>query len=212
MIVVASVIAARLPFIGKILRASNTMVHESGHAFMALFTSGKVVSVELFQDTSGAATTFNSNWFSRVLTSLSGYIFSSLSAFILFYLLKQNHPDIILYILLSLGIINLIFWVRNMYGVLWIVGFSGLTSYILFNHLEKLIYIEAVIFASVILAESVYTAVLVFILSLKSPENSGDAKNLKESTYVPAFFWGLFFMSQALYFAYQVIELFWENN
>ena len=62
----AGILITRLPFVGKFFRITNTLIHESGHAIMALLTSGNVVSIDLMSDTSGTATTKSKYLFFKI--------------------------------------------------------------------------------------------------------------------------------------------------
>jgi hypothetical protein len=208
LLVSASFILVKLPVIGRFIRVTNTMIHESGHAFMALLTSGSVLSIDLFRDTGGTATTQSKNRVSKALVSLAGYVFSSVSAYAVFYLMKFGYYREIIYGLLGIALLNLLLWVRNPYGVVWLIIFTGLTGSFLYFRLEQVIVITAVFLSGTLLIESVTSAAAVFYLSLTSPAKSGDAKNLKDITFIPALFWGALFFGQALYLAYLAVGLY----
>jgi len=205
-------IVTRIPFIGNIIKGLNTLIHESGHAIVALITSGDVVSIDLRSDTSGTAVTKSSGRFGKIFTSLAGYIFSSVSAWLLFYLIQTENYSIIIYFLLSLALVNLMFWIRNLYGFIWIVGFSAALCWILYTGNQKAIFFTCLISASIVLLESVLSAITVFYLSFTQSAKSGDAKNLSDSTFIPAFIWGTFFLIQAAYFAYLSIKVYLPNE
>lgn len=202
-----TVLVLRIPFIGKILRVANTMVHESGHAFMALFTSGSVVSIDLFHDTSGTAVTKSSTWISKFLVALSGYFASSVIAYLLFALLKEGRHVMVAYLLMGLALLNIIFWVRNAYGLLWLLGFVGINAWLIYAHNAIGLQASAIVFSTAILAESLISALIILYLSFMASEKSGDAKNLKDFTGIPAAFWGLLFCVQACYFFYLTAKL-----
>ena len=75
-----SIVLSRLPIIGKYFIGINTLIHETGHALMALFLSGKVHRIDLSSDTSGSALTSTDNKFKSFLVSIIGYPFSSIIA------------------------------------------------------------------------------------------------------------------------------------
>ncbi|HPT04353.1 MAG TPA: M50 family metallopeptidase, partial [Bacteroidales bacterium] len=75
-----SLLLTRTPVIGKYFRVVNTMIHESGHALMTLFTSGSILKVELFSSTEGDTVTKSSSRFCQMLIALAGYPFSSAAA------------------------------------------------------------------------------------------------------------------------------------
>jgi hypothetical protein len=184
------------------------MIHESGHALAALLTSGEVIRLDLQHDTSGSALTRSSSWVSRFLTSLAGYPVSSVSAWLLCYLVHLEKFDFILFALFTVALINLLLWVRNGFGIAWLVMFMLLTGAVFFYTPPFYHKALAIFCAGVVLFDSVASAFIIFVLSIKSAKQSGDAKNLADATHIPAFFWGLLFLTQALWFAYWVADMF----
>jgi hypothetical protein len=207
-IVGLSFVISRIPVVGRFFRVINTLVHESGHAMMAMVTNGQVVSVDLNADTSGLAKTKTKGKFQSMLTSLAGYPCASLTGFLLFYFIYKNDYGWVLYILLTFSLINLLFWVRNAFGVFWILLFSALVLFVYLKSAPVYVFAISVFCASVLVLESVYSSAIVFYFAFADSKNAGDAKNLKDITSVPAFFWGLIFFAQSLYFAYLSIKLF----
>ena len=55
--IILALLLPRVPVVGKWFNVINTIVHETGHALMALLMEGKVHKIEIFQDSSGATTT-----------------------------------------------------------------------------------------------------------------------------------------------------------
>lgn len=204
----AALILSRIPVIGKFFRSTNTLIHESGHALVTLLTSGNVLSIDLNSDTSGAATTQSKYWLFKILIALAGYVFSSAVAFLLFYLISKSKFIWVFYIFCLFALINLLFWVRNAYGIFWLLIFSGILGVVYYYQIPNYMYATAVFFSAVVLFESVFSAATVCWISLNEPSNSGDASNLKDFTYIPAPLWGMFFLAQALYFAYLTVQLF----
>lgn len=197
---VIALIVIRLPVIGKYFRLLNTLIHELGHAWMSLLTSGKVYKVQIFSDTSGVAVTGTNGWLSSVLTSLAGYVFSSVMALFYVYLIYLGKYTWIVYSLIALVIICMVLWVRNWFGFMWCTVFLGITMLIYMYGSNTLLVGYLMLVVAIHLVESVYSSVVVFWLSVKNPSNSGDAYNLYQRTYIPSFIWGLFFMIQSFYF------------
>jgi hypothetical protein len=207
-LIALSLLLPRIPVIGIFFRIVNTMLHESGHALAALLTSGEVLRLDLQHDTSGSALTRSSSWVSRFLTALAGYPVSSVSAWLLFYLVKLERFDWLLFALFSVALINLLLWVRNWFGIVWLIVFMLLTGAVFFYAPPFYHKALAIFCAGVVLFDSVASAFIIFVLSIKSPKQAGDAKNLADATHIPAFFWGLLFLAQALWFAYLVADMF----
>ena len=200
---VLALILTRLPIVGKYFAILNTMIHESGHSLMALITGGEVRRISLFPNTSGFAVTGHSSWFGQVLTSMAGYVFASFFAFLFFWLISRGHYNWMVYILMGFLLVNLVFWVRNIYGLFWIVTFGAGFIWLLRSGHEHVVQYVLLFFASLILVESVMSAFEIMWISFVSPGQAGDAANLARATkFIPAPLWGIAFFLQSLYFAF----------
>lgn len=186
------------------------MLHESGHAIIALITNGEVERIDLFADTSGQALTKSKNSFLNFLVVIAGYPLASIATWALFILLSKHQYNFIIYFTIILMLLNLILWVRNSYGILWLLlCITGLSLLIYFKNLILMEYVILIICAAA-LSESVYSAWVVFYLSIKMPKSSGDAYLLSKMTYIPSFFWGILFFAQAIFFAWLSIIEYWK--
>ncbi|MEI7595322.1 MAG: M50 family metallopeptidase [Bacteroidota bacterium] len=207
-IVALSLILSRVPIIGKFIKCVNTLIHESGHAFTALITSGSVLEVELLSDTSGSATIVSKSWIAKVLVSISGYVFSSAVSFGMLYLLKHNYFNHILYFLIGLAVFNLIFWVRNLYGIIWILIFGALCGGVLYLKNENLTLVWLIVVCTIVFSDALFSTIELLFISIMQPKKSSDAVNLAKSTWLPAFIWALLFVGQAVGFAYLSVKMF----
>ncbi len=200
----------RIPYIGKYLRVVNTLVHESGHAIAALVTSGEVYNVELFSDTSGSAVTKTKGKFSQFLVSIIGYPFGSALAFLLFYIISIGEYRIVLYILACFSVMNLMFYVRNMYGVFWLITFTAILFLVNFYAGEFLLYIVVVLLSGIMLFEALYSSIELVMIANKKSKSAGDAYSLERLTGMPTMIWALLFVAQSGYFIYLCIKLFFK--
>ena len=198
-----------LPKVGRIFKGFNTMVHESGHAFMSLLFSGEVVSVDILHTGEGVATTKSKSWFAKFFVSIAGYPFSSIVSFLLAYLIFTSHYNYVLYLTICFSVINLIFWVRNPYGLVWLIITNGFLFSIFYFHLNLTQYYTALFITAFIFTDAWISAWHILYLSIKEPKKAGDAKNLQSFALLPAFFWGLFFWLQASYLALLAVNLFY---
>ncbi len=196
-----------IPLVGKFLNVLNTLFHESGHAIMALLTGGGVMNIKLSADTSGAAQTKSKYWLGKVLTSLAGYPSAALTAWLFFWMIHQQMVNYIFYIIISLLLINLILWVRNTFGIIWLLVMGLLTAAVYMYADNQIQRYFGVFCASILLFQSIYSAFTLLIISVKQPNKAGDAKNLSTFTYMPALIWALLFFSFALFVAYRVLFL-----
>lgn len=207
--VILSILLTKLPVIGKYFSIVNTLIHETGHALMAIATGGKVGKIELFSNTEGTAWTSNPHWLGRVLTSLAGYVFSSFIAFLFLYFLSIEKYDYILYILIAILLLGLLFWVRNLYGFFWMITFCAGFGYLLWNGNATVIQYVLLFITAIILVQSVISAFEILYLSFKNSHDAGDSTNLAGFTYIiPAQIWGIFFFLQSIFFAWKGISVF----
>ena len=199
---------ARIPYFGKSLRVVNTLFHEAGHAFMALAFSGKVLRMELFPDLSGTTKTATGSSLARFAVAVSGYPFASASAWILLFLIYHNQETVVLWILGILAMLALLFFVRNTFGVIWLLLFLALHSFTIIYAETTIKYAIALIFTMLLTSESVYSAFVILILSFRSPKAAGDANNLRELTGVPELIWGALFVAFALFILWNSLNSF----
>lgn len=205
-ILLVAFVLMRIPFLGKYLIVVNTMIHESGHALMALLTNGQVLSISLFMNTEGLTWTASTSRFGQISTSLAGYVFSSVAAYLFFLLLKRGRQQWVCYILLGFIAANLVLWVRNVFGMIWLVTFGALLVYLLRSHREKVVRYAMLFVCGIVLVDSIWSAFQVLELAVMSPSFAGDASNLARYAILPAFIWAVFFLAQSLFFAWLAVR------
>lgn len=207
LILVLTLIVTRIPFIGKYFRVVDTIIHETAHALMAVATSGKVMSINLFADTSGNTVTKSSNKLGMVLVSLAGYPVSSLTALLLMYLITTGNHLFIIFILVSVAMVGMILFIRNGYGLLWAGTFSVLNFLVIYFDNKLLIQSLSIFYTLIILTDSVIAPLYLMVLSVTQSAKAGDATNLKKATHIPAVIWALLFSAIALYCCYWAVKI-----
>ncbi len=205
LLLLVSIFLTQIPYLGKFFRVVNTMIHEFGHAFMALLLNGKVVSINLFSDTSGNTFTKVNGKISAMLVSLSGYPFSSIVAFIIFYLINNNFIILSIIIFMGFGLISLILFVRNGYGIAWLLFFLICSGIILQQNVPKVLYFWSVFNGSLLIIDSVISSLILLKISIQNPSGAGDASNLKKITHLPSWFWAFLFITFNIYLLYLTI-------
>ncbi|MFC0470483.1 M50 family metallopeptidase [Halalkalibacter kiskunsagensis] len=204
--IVGAIIFSFIPYIRSITGTIHTLIHESGHAFAALVTSGKVYSISLFANREGVAHTGSRSWLSSMIISYSGYTFASIVSFLSFYLITNEKIIILFYAFVSLALINLLLWVRNIFGVIWISLYLGGCALLIYYQLWFIKEVVVYLLSSVILVQSVFASFAILVLSMKNTPKAGDALLLQKLTYIPSFFWGLLFFSQSLFSTYCIFR------
>ncbi|MEH7545428.1 MULTISPECIES: M50 family metallopeptidase [Bacillaceae] len=195
-------ILIHVPIIGNYVKIINTLIHETGHAIIALF-GGKVETISLFMNSEGATISDQSTWMGSFFTSLAGYTFASFMAFLSFLLLRRKKEILLIDLLLAFIFLNLIFWVRNPYGVFWLFSFACAFLFLLIKGSQGVRDHLLLLIAAILLVDSVQSTYEILFLSILQPQAAGDAANLAQLTGVlPAAFWGLFFFLQSLWFCF----------
>jgi len=206
------IIIARLPYIGKYFKVVNTLIHETGHSLMTLFTNGQVIKVELFSDTSGTTITKSKSKFGQFMIAFAGYPYASLMGYLFVFLIFNNYFSALLLTIGIIAVVNLIFYVRNAHGIFWILSFTALI-FLNFRYGSK---ISTVIFATVVCAitlfESLWSSIVITIMSFRKSKSAGDATNLKKITHVPAFIWAFFFLALSSFVVFKAVLLFLTFN
>jgi len=192
-------------------RNLDTMVHEFGHAVVTLILSGKVMSIELYADHSGVTHSLIANaWWARIPVSLAGYITASLFAWLLFSLYAKGKQKLGLQVITALALLSLVLFVRNGFGVMWLLGFIAITVAMLllaskWKWLGDFYYL---LLAFLCLEESVFGAGSLVLYAVQDSRQAGDASNLAQATGIPAIVWALVFTVFALWCAKQAVQAF----
>ena len=192
--------------IGMSLAIANTMVHESSHGLLAVLTGGRIKGISLSADTSGLAETTSNSRIARILVSYAGYTGSSLVAVGLFYLLFLAEYEWIIYFFVVLSAINWLFWVRNLFGFLWLTTFIGMMVFFLYKHFEVLLVHISILLSCMVLVQSIISAFVILKLSVTDRRNAGDATNLAKFTFIPTLVWGALFFVQSLLAASYIVK------
>jgi hypothetical protein len=199
---VLAFILIQIPIIGNYISIINTLIHESGHAFIALL-GGNVKTISLFMNSEGVTYSNQSTWIGSFFTCLAGYVFSSFMAFLSFWLIGKKKQTVLIDILLGFIAMNLLFWVRNPYGLFWLVSFGLVFLYLLIKGSQSFRNHLLLLISSVLLVDSVKSAYEIMYISFMQPKSAGDAFNLAQLTgIIPVQVWGTFFFAQALWFCY----------
>jgi hypothetical protein len=106
-------------------RLGITAVHEGGHAVAAVMAGHTVTAVHLRADTSGV--TYHrgkQGWTGRVVTASAGYTAPGLLAVAGAALVADHVTRVWLGVLAGLGVIMVVGWVRNLFGIAVVGGLA----------------------------------------------------------------------------------------
>lgn len=207
-LLVAVYLSCRAPYIGVAMRVVNTMLHEFSHALVAFLFSGKIQSVKLFSNTEGEITISGNNKIVQFLTALAGYPLSALSGMGILFLVMNDYQDVALWILTAFASVLLLLFVRNLYGVIWLIVFMGINLSALLFEIFPLMSLLGLIYAFIILTEAVHSVISLLVLSIRNPKMAGDATVLSKLAFLPAVFWALCFVGLNGFIVYFVVAKF----
>ncbi len=209
-LLVAAVLTRLIPF-SSLFRNLNTMIHEFGHAVVALVTKGRVAAIDLNANHSGATyVTTYSDW-SSILVSLAGYMSASLFAVLMFYGYYKRQQKQGLILMTAVALIMLILYVHDGFGVVWLIGFIALNAlmYFVWEPARNFYYL---LLCFLTLEESILSPLYLAWASVVSPGAAGDAALLARETFVPAIGWSILFVAFSLLCANWAIRLFAKTH
>ncbi|WP_028548995.1 M50 family metallopeptidase [Paenibacillus sp. UNC451MF] len=209
---IGSAFLTRLIPFSSFFRNLDTMIHEFGHAVVTLALSGKVMYIELYANHSGVTYSQIMNNWSSIPVSLAGYMTASLFAVFLFKMRAGGKQRLGLQVITVLAIISLILFVRNEFGVMWLVGFIALNIIMLALSPRWLTDFYYLLLAFLTLEESVVGPISLIVYALENPASAGDAANLSRVTPIPAIGWAVFFSLFGLWCAKKAIVAFLERR
>lgn len=183
----------RLGKFGTSFRIYNTLFHELGHAIFALLFSGSTKKIELFSDASGAAYVSSKSRVAEFVVSFMGYPFAAVVGWLMLTQTQRIDTFYLACGTLTVYAVSLVFYVRNQYGVIWLLINMAVVGAAIYFKQYQWAHIYFFVVGSFILMESIWTALVLLYLSAESPASAGDAKDLRDYTYIPAIVWALVF-------------------
>ncbi|GFZ94614.1 hypothetical protein GCM10008018_46220 [Paenibacillus marchantiophytorum] len=189
-------------------RNLDTMVHEFGHAVVTLALSGKVMYIELYADHSGVTYSSISKSWALIPVSLAGYMTASVFAWFLFSAYAKGKQRLGLQVMIALSGLSLALFVRNGFGIMFLIGFMALTIIVLALAPKWLRDFYYLLMAFLCLEESVFGPLSLVLYAWQNSRAAGDASNLANHTGIPAIAWALFFTLFALWCAKRAVQAF----
>lgn len=196
-----------IPF-NHFFRSLNTMIHEFAHAVVTLALSGHVMYIELYANHSGVTYSQITSQWSLIPISLAGYTFASLFAWYMFHARAKGKERLGLQMITIVAVLSLVLFVRNEYGIMWLIGFVLLNILMLAFMPRWLRDVYYLLLAFLMLEEAVFGSFSLILYALQNPAQAGDATNLSLATPVPALGWAIFFTVFSLWCATRSLRLF----
>lgn len=199
-------ILPRIPVAGKYFSIINTGIHELGHALMTLLLDGRVIRVELRNDTSGiTASSDIRGKLAAFLVAVSGYTAASAAALLAARLMDMHLGAALLTGLTMTFFVMLVFWTRNAYGIVWTVSFCALNCYLIYTENRFLDYF-ALFCSTLMLTESFFSAFEQLLITIRKPSTPCDATNLAKITGIPSVIWSFLFVALAALCCYLAVS------
>jgi hypothetical protein len=203
----SAILTRWIPF-SSFFRNLDTTVHETGHAIVTLLFSGAVMNIELYPDHSGVTHSLISRSWSTVPIALAGYMTASLFAWLLFKLYAQGKFKQALMAISFLMAMALILFVRNGFGMMWLIGFLALNFVFWFIGSRTLTKYYVLLLAFLTLEESVLGPISLVLYAVQNPSQAGDASVLANATPIPAVAWAAGFTLFSLWCAKRAVTAF----
>ncbi|MCZ8513934.1 M50 family metallopeptidase [Paenibacillus filicis] len=210
-LVVSAFLTHLIPF-SDFFRNLDTMIHEFGHAAVTLLLSGKVMYIELFSNHSGVTYSQVTRHWSLIPIALAGYMTASLFAVFLFRQRAKGRQRFGLQVMTVIAIVALAFFIRNEFGVMWVLGFIVLNTVMLTFMPRWLCDLYYLLVAFLTLEESVFGPFSLILYALQDPAQAGDATNLAKVTPIPSVGWAVFFTLFALWCAMRALRWFFSGR
>ncbi len=171
-----------------------TLVHEAGHAVVAVLTGRRLNAIRLHTDTSGLTlSTGKPRGPGMMATAAAGYLTPAALGLGSVALVRVDETDIALYGGLAVLALMLVF-IRNWFGLL-VVGISGaVVAALVWKADQRVQDFAALTFAWFLLIAAPRTVLDLWSHRRRSRTRTSDADILARLTHLPAALWNLLFL------------------
>lgn len=194
----------RIPYLSGYFSKCNHLIHEIVSSIFA----GKQKSLK----TSTPQNITKENRFKKTLVTYIGQTGTSLSAIGLFYLIAYQNYNYVLYCFIGLFIIGILFWLRNVPGIIWAISFLALLALPIYYHDEIVIMHVSIFLSACILVQSIFGGIQVCRNSVNERKSQEETGFFSRIYFLPTMLFGLILFGQSLYavyfIAYHVISLY----
>ena len=180
--------------IGFPLVLVSTVAHEMGHALTALLVGGNVAKVELNLDGSGVAFTSTTGRLDGALVSAGGLVGPAIAAALCFVFARSARvARWTLFLLGALLVLSLVFWVRNPFGVVYVLALAAALAAVGWRataHVAQLV----LVFVAVQLSLSVFSGsdyLFTESANVGGAQLPSDVSQMSEALVLPYWFWGV---------------------
>ena len=185
---------ALIPPIWRYTRHVVTLVHEAGHAIVALATGRRLNAITLHTDTSGlTVSSGRPTGPGMIATAVAGYVAPSALGLTSLALVQADHTLWALWV--AMGVLaGMLLFIRNWWGLL-VVGLSGAAVVALtYRATDDIQVFAATTVAWLLLAAGPRTTIELWGHRRRVRSRSTDADVLARLTHLPAALWNTFFI------------------
>ncbi len=192
MVLVTAALALLVVTVNPIWRLARnviTIVHEAGHALVALLAGRRLAGIRLHSDTSGVTVSRGKpEGPGMVCTALAGYVAPSLLG-AGFAALLQNERTSAVLVVCALLLLAVLVMIRNAYGVLSIVATGAVLFAVSWFATEEVQAAFAYLIAWFLLLGGLRPVVELQAKRRRGQARDSDADQLARLTGAPGFFW-----------------------
>lgn len=171
-----------------------TLVHEAGHAVVAVLTGRRLNAIRLHTDTSGLTlSTGRPRGPGMMATAAAGYLAPAALGLGSVALVRADETDIALYAGLGVLALMLVF-IRNWFGLLVVVAAGAAVSALVWKADSDIQDFAALTFAWFLLLAAPRTVLDLWAHRRRSRTRTTDADILARLTHLPAAVWNLVFL------------------
>lgn len=194
---IAAMIGALLALVPPVWRYTRhvvTLVHEAGHAVVALATGRRLNAITLHTDTSGlTVSSGRATGLGMIATAMAGYLAPSALGLGVLALVQADHTTWALWAaIVVLG--AMLLFIRNWWGLL-VVGLSvGAVVALTYRADDRIQVFAATVVAWLLLAAGPRTTLELWAHRRRVRSRTSDADVLARLTHLPAAIWNAFFV------------------
>jgi hypothetical protein len=183
-----------VPPVWSVVRHLVTLVHEAGHAAVAVATGRRLTAITLHSDTSGLTVSSGKpRGVGMMATAAAGYLAPTALGLLAIFLVETGHTPWALYASLATLAAMLLF-IRNWFGLLVVALAAGAVSLLIWRAPVSTQDLAASTFAWFLLVAAPRTTVDLWAHRRRARTRTTDADVLARVTFLPAAVWNLLFV------------------
>jgi hypothetical protein len=194
--------------VGVWFRTFDTLMHETGHALVAFILTGQVDKIELNSNLSGKTVYKSKSKIVSFIVLLFGYPFSTWVGTLFIYFIYKQLFIWVFYLLIFTMALNLSLFVRNVYGIIWLIINSAALCLCYYYLTDFWLAIFTVSISGFMIIEYIYATIHLLTSSFSTKSNGGDHHQLKQLTKIPSLIWALLFFTSSIYSLYLIFKLY----